>query len=328
MMFRSSLALEIETYLDFRSRFYSDNSVDKTSRALRDLDQYLFDYGFQGKVLTERVLNDWISSMSGHSKTKNNRIIFIRGFVRYLNALGNDSFFPETIRAKSDYIPYIYSDDEIRQIFYYADNIKGSANYRKNYQLIVPMVLRILYGCGTRLGETMSLRRKDVDLKNGTIFFEHTKFSKERLIPVHETLLVILERYCLTMGIMDKPDAYLFPGIKEGAHLCTRQMDCWFSKILQLADIDQRIKKPGERGACLHCLRHLFVMKAIRQLEEKGRPIYLDDLLLPTYLGHEHLLDTDKYMRFSGAQVPDSLDAFESFSAGLVPDVEVPDEEE
>ena len=56
--------------------------------------------------------------------------------------------------------------------------------------------------------------------------------------------------------------------------------------------------------------------------------MYLDDLLLPTYLGHEHLLDTDKYMRFSGAQVPDSLDAFESFSAGLVPDVEVPDEEE
>ncbi len=328
MMFRSSLAPEIETYLGLRSRFYSDKSVDHISGALCQLDQYLFDCGFQGKVLTEKVLNDWVSTMSGHSKTKKNRIIFIRGFVRYLNALGNDSFFPESIRAKSDYIPYIYSDEEIRRIFNYADNLNGSANHRKNYQLIVPMVLRILYGCGTRLGETMSLRRKDVDFKNGTIFLEHAKFSKERLIPAHETLLVILERYCLAMGVMDKPDAYLFPGIKEGTHLSTRQMDYWFGRILQLADIDQRIKEPGERGACLHCLRHLFVMKAIQQLEEKGRPIYLDDLLLPTYLGHEHLLDTDKYMKFSGAQVPDSLDAFESFSAGLVPDVEVPDEEE
>ena len=328
MMFRSSLAPEIETYLGLRSRFYSDKSVDHISGALCQLDQYLFDCGFQGKVLTEKVLNDWVATMSGHSKTKKNRIIFIRGFVRYLNALGNDSFLPESIRAKSDYIPYIYSDEEIRRIFNYADNLNRSANHRKNYQLIVPMVLRILYGCGTRLGETMSLRRKDVDFKNGTIFLEHAKFSKERLIPAHETLLVILERYCLAMGVMDKPDAYLFPGIKEGTHLSTRQMDYWFGRILQLADIDQRIKEPGERGACLHCLRHLFVMKAIQQLEEKGRPIYLDDLLLPTYLGHEHLLDTDKYMKFSGAQVPDSLDAFESFSAGLVPDVEVPDEEE
>ena len=194
--------------------------------------------------------------------------------------------------------------------------------------VIVPMALRILYGCGTRLSETMSLRRKDVDFKNSTIFLKKTKFGKERLIPIHETLLSILERYCMAIGIMYKPDAYLFPGRGNSTHLCTRQMDTWFSEILQLAGIDQRSKEPGERGACIHCLRHLFVMKAIRQLEEKGRSIYLDDLLLPTYLGHEHLLDTDKYMRFSGVQVPDSLNAFESFSSGLIPEVEVPYEEE
>ena len=45
-MFRSSLAPEIETYLGLRSRFYSDKSVDNTSRALRQLDQYLFNCGF------------------------------------------------------------------------------------------------------------------------------------------------------------------------------------------------------------------------------------------------------------------------------------------
>ena len=54
----------------------------------------------------------------------------------------------------------------------------------------------------------------------------------------------------------------------------------------------------------------------------------MNDLLLPTYLGHECLLDTDKYMRFSGAQVPDSLKAFETFTAGLIPSVEVPYEDE
>ena len=54
----------------------------------------------------------------------------------------------------------------------------------------------------------------------------------------------------------------------------------------------------------------------------------MNDLLLPTYLGHECLLDTDKYMRFSGIQAPESLDVFETFTAGLIPNVEVPYEEE
>ena len=53
----------------------------------------------------------------------------------------------------------------------------------------------------------------------------------------------------------------------------------------------------------------------------------MNDLLLPTYLGHECLLDTDKYMRFSGVQVSDSLEAFEAFSSGLIPFVGVPYEE-
>ena len=328
MMFKSPLAPEIQAYLELRARFYSDKSFDNTRRALLQLDQYLYDFGFQSKVLTEEILNKWISTMSGSSKTQKDRIIFIRGFIKYLNALGNESFYPESIRAKSDYIPYIYSDEEIRRIFFYADNLRECVYHKKDYQLIVPMVLRILYGCGTRLGETMALRRKDVDFKTGTIFLEHTKFAKERLIPVHETLQLILERYCLAMGIMHNPEAYLFPGREEGTHFSTHQMEVWFREILRWADIDQRAKKPGERGACMHCFRHLFVMKAIQQLEEKEHPIYLDDLLLPTYLGHEHLLDTDKYMRFSGVQMPDSLTAFESYSAGLIPDVEVPDEEE
>ena len=69
-------------------------------------------------------------------------------------------------------------------------------------------------------------------------------------------------------------------------------------------------------------------LKSMQQLEAAGHSVDMNDLLLPTYLGHECLLDTDKYMRFSGSQVPGVLDAFESFTSGLIPDVEVPYEEE
>ena len=55
---------------------------------------------------------------------------------------------------------------------HYADNliIREQKHHSTSFQLKVPMVIRILYGCGTRLGETLSLRRKDADFKLVTIF--------------------------------------------------------------------------------------------------------------------------------------------------------------
>lgn len=329
-MFNSSLAHEMTAYIELRSAAFSNFLISNDKMALGLLDQYLIQTGFQGKNLTEEVLSAWAKTLSGKSKTIKEKLGVVRGFGKYLNTLGYASFLPTLPKVKSDYIPYIFSDEEVALIFHYADNIKpiNPKSCSAYFQLKIPMALRILYSCGTRLGETMALRRKDIDFKNRTIFLKNAKFSKERLIPVHDSLIAILERYCLALGIMHQPDAFLFPGQKKGTHYTTRQMDTWFAEILKSAGIDQRERNPHERGACLHCFRHLFVLKSMQQLESVGHSVDVNDLLLPTYLGHECLLDTDKYMRFSGIQVPESLDVFETFTAGLIPNVEVPYEEE
>lgn len=329
-MFNSTLAREMTDFLELRALSVSERSVSYDRRTLSTLDQYLVKCDFRGKVLTEELLDVWILSLAGKSKTVQQKVGTIRNFVKHLNNMGNYSFLPMSPRAKSDYIPYIYSDEEFQRIMHYADNLtpQNPNSCGAYFHLKIPMFIRILYGCGTRLEETVSLQRKDIDFKNGTLFLRNTKFSKERLIPVHNSLLDILERYCLTLGIMDQPDAYLFPGKKPCTHYTSRQMDRWFAKILKLADIDQRNKQPNERGACLHGFRHLFVLKSMQQLEAAGHPVDMNELLLPTYLGHENLIDTDKYMCFSGVQVPESLDAFETFTAGLIPRVEAPYEEE
>lgn len=329
-MFSSAIAPEMSSYIELRYSSLSESSFSSNKRALSLLDQYLSSTGFQGKELTEEILSSWLLTLAGNSKTLKEKIGAVRCFIKHLNSLCHHSFLPAPPKVKSDYIPYIYSDEEIRQIMQYADNLIpiSFSNCSKFFQMKFPMAIRILYCCGTRIGETMALRREDIDFRNGTLFLRETKFSKERVIPIHESLLKILERYCLTLGISNQPNAYLFPGRKPGTHYTTRQMDYWFVEILKIADIDQADRKPNERGACIHCLRHLFVLKSMQQMEAAGHPIDMNDLLLPTYLGHESLLDTDKYMRFSGVQVPKSLDAFESFTAGIIPNVEVPYEEE
>lgn len=329
-MFESTLAKEMTAYLKLRELSVAQTSVLHDRRILTMLDRYLLESGFSGKALTEETLETWVLTLTGKSKTVKEKVRVVRNFSKYLSSIGQESFLLDSPKEKSDYIPYIYSDEEIQKILHYADNLQSKNPCEKGamFQLKVPMLVRILYGCGTRLGETISLQRKDIDFKTGTLFLRNTKFSKERLIPVHESLLAILEQYCIALGILSRPDAFLFPGRNPNKHYTTRQMDKWFSEILRLADIDQRSRPAHERGACLHCFRHVFVLKSMQQLEAAGRPVDMNDLLLPTYLGHDCLIDTDRYMRFSGVQVPEVLDAFEAYTAGLLPRVEVPYAEE
>ena len=329
-MFKSILANEMISFLELRKATVKPRAIASEITVLTLLDNHLTKHCYAEKSLSEEILDAWILTLSGKSKTKAAKITTIRNFVKYLNGMGNNSFLPDMPKVKSDYIPYIYSDEELVSIFHYADNleIKSSKACSPYLPLKIPMILRILYGCGTRLGETMVLQRKDLDFKANTILLRETKSEKERLIPVHESLMNILERYCLVLRIMCSPDAYLFPGKHREHPYTTRQVLSWFEDILKHTNIDQREKEPHERGACLHCFRHVFVLKSMRQMETLGHPIDLNDLLLPTYLGHECMLDTDRYMRFSGAQIPESLNAFEAFTAGLIPKTEAPYEEE
>ena len=329
-MFNSVFAKEMTAFLELRRSNVSVQTFAHDTVTLAKLDCHLTVQDYREKDLSEEILLTWIRALSGKSKTVQLKVLSVRNFVRYLNGMGGHSFLPDAPKVKSDYIPYIYSDEELLLLIHYADNLESKApNTCCAYlSAMIPMILRILYGCGTRTGETMALRRKDIDFKARTIFLRETKNSKERRIPAHDTLITIMERYCLALGIMLSPEAYLFPGRKPDSHLTKRQVQRWFSELLKLADIDQREKTPFERGASLHCYRHVFVLKSMQQLEAAGHPVDMNDLLLPTYLGHECLLDTDKYMRFSGAQVPDSLEAFETFTAGLIPAVEVPYEDE
>lgn len=327
-MFKSILSEEMSSFLEMRSSGMSPRTVDDDRYTLIHFDAYLDKIAWNSNVLTEEILSVWIASLSGKSKTIKEKIGTIRAFVKYLNSCGNDSFSPDSRRAKTDYLPYIFSDEELQSIFMSADNITLRHHSYSDADLMMPMLIRILYGCGTRLTETLSLQRKDIDFEATTLMLRKAKNSKERLIPIHVSLRNILEKYCLAMEIMDDPEAYLFPGKSKNGIYTRRQAALWFQEILKKAGVTTNETGIPWGGPCLHCFRHLFVIKAISQLEHAGHPIDVNDLLLPSYLGHGSILDTDKYMRFTGVNIPEAMEAFESFTEGLIPSVEVPDEEE
>lgn len=79
--------------------------------------------------------------------------------------------------------PYIFTEDEIRRIFQIADSLEPCASVPLRHQ-VMPVLLRVLYGCGLRISEALELRVADVDLSNGLLHIRHGKNGRERLVPM------------------------------------------------------------------------------------------------------------------------------------------------
>jgi integron integrase len=87
----------------------------------------------------------------------------------------------DAVRAKSpQYIPVVMSRDEVARVL-------------KELRGVYLLQGQLLYGCGIRLDEMISLRIKDIDFAQGRIQLWTTKGSKSRLVPLPTVLIEPLQ---------------------------------------------------------------------------------------------------------------------------------------
>ncbi|MDR2559007.1 MAG: PDDEXK nuclease domain-containing protein [Oscillospiraceae bacterium] len=286
---------------------------------LADLDRFLVKQEFKTKELTESILLKWFQAMDVTPRTKQRKVSATRMFIKYLSSLGIEAFVPEFPKSSDYYVPYIFSDDEFARIIAVADNWgrkRSGFKYRIAQQM--PLLLRILYGCGLRLQEALSLQWSDVNFNQGTLFIKHAKYDKQRIIPMSNTLTKIFELYRYS-GLCAPGDYdYLFS--KNGSDPASKsRVEHIFIVILKDAGIEYFKAKEKERGPCLHCLRHLFAFHSFSQAESMGIPFNDSVPYLSTYLGHSNILGTDKYLNFSHEMYTDAHDAINNYTKGVFP---------
>lgn len=320
-IFNSPFQKELEDFLVLRQASLSKSAYAHDCHYLADFDTFFARYTNE-KSVSEILMNKWIHTLRGNSRSIANEVIVIRIFMKYLNSLGIIAYIPPIPKVADDYIPYIFSDEELERIYVQADNLNVS-DTKKNplIQFEFPMVIRLLYSCGLRIGETLALKMKDVDLIGGILIMRHTKGDKQRLVPMKPLLTEILERYCLAIGIVGIPDAWLFPVFEKDESITPKDVQHWFEKVLRLAEVSFPGRKKHERGPCLHCMRHVFVFKSFAVAEKAGRKIDDSVPYLSIYLGHDSLKETEKYMKFSSELFPEAMDLFSDYSADIFPEV-------
>lgn len=313
---------EFRSFLALRKIGMSESGYKHYRCYLASFDKYLTSCRLEERKITETDVNGWLTTLTGKTSSKANEIISIRMFIKYLQTLGFDANVPIIPKVVDDYVPYIFSDTEIERIFAAADNFivtKGQPN--PHMQLEFPMIIRLLYGCGLRIGETLALQMKDVDLEGGVITILHAKKNKQRLVPMSLTLTEVLKRYCLAMGIVGIPNAFLFPSVDLAKPTSIRSIRNKFDVIAKNLGITLKERDWHERGPCMHCLRHVFVFKSFAQAELDGRSIDNSKPFLSIYLGHDSLDETDKYLKFSSEMYPKALELFEEYTAEVFPEV-------
>ena len=321
--FTSSIGEHIFDFLEYYKPMWAQSTYEHRRVHLLSLDRFLGKTGFTGRDIDETAVTSWIRSLPPLAdSTLQNYISSARKLFEYLSAREISKCYIPPVRAiDRNYLPHYFTDNELDDMYGIIDDYPiGHRNKLPYIKAELPMVMRILESCGTRIAETVALQMKDVDLERGVLTMMHAKGDKERYVPMSESLSLILRKYCTAMGIIGKPDAFLFPRKDQSEHLDKYEIENRFPYIRKWTGIEANRTKKFERNICLHCFRHCFALKSFKKLEENG--VHLDDAVpyLSIYLGHNKLKETEKYLSFSAEMYPDELQGFENIMEANLPD--------
>lgn len=191
--FMSVFKDEIRNYIDDKQR--AGYNADNIRRNLIGFDRFCCEQSLIEPIFTSIHATLWIEQRSVECHTTHySRVNASKLFLKYLSIKGYDVFLVRDIKYKgTDFVPHIYTADEIRRYFLAVD--KFSSRRNKLDAIQYPILFRIMYCCGTRINETLGIRRKDVDLEKGIILLNETKNNKQRYLVLGDDLQHLLNTY-------------------------------------------------------------------------------------------------------------------------------------
>lgn len=297
VVLKSILKDEIAEFLKFIKLSVADSTYSAYQRTLIDFDYFLYTENFVERKLDADIINRWLNSLTVNNSTKVNKLSKLRRLSIYLFAHSIPSTFPElSRRTTSEFKPYVFTKDEMIQIFEVADDLVLE-NPKSRIAAEFPLLLRVLYGCGLRLGEAISLTWDSIDLDCGIITIKIAKNQKQRLVPMSDELTRILNLYRNTPCFEATDDGLVFKK-NNGQPRTNRAYWGIFDKILsELGIKNTQTVKCGKRGPCIQSLRHTFTLHSLLKSESEGKSFIEYVPFLSTYLGHERLMHTDVYLK-------------------------------
>ena len=300
-VFKSSLAPFMDLFV--REKRAVGYKYDTGVHLLTQFDRFLAREAPNDETLTRTVARKWLAKRPLESgANQQHRFGVVRQFALFLCRLGHPAYVPDgSLRAKHDkaFSPRILTHAEVRHILQEADRLAPTALSPLRH-VVMPEVFRLLYGCGLRISEVLKLRVADADLNRGILTVRDGKFGKDRHVPPALPLVRRLRAYNATLG--PRPlDAFLFPS-DHGGPWSGRTVYALFRRLLLRSGIQHG--GPG-KGPRVHDLRHSFAVHTMLRWYREGVDLNAKLPVLATYLGHESLDGTQRYLHMTAELHPE-----------------------
>jgi len=298
--FQSPLASHMELFIQTKQA--CGYRFGEGIRILRCFDRYLSAEGLLRCELPRSLTRQWLAKQPHESaRTQQCRIRLVRQFASYLCRLGHCAYVPDrslSVKASSGFCPRILTHVEVQQLLQAVDQLSPTARAPLRH-LVMPEVFRLLYGCGFRVNEVLHLRVADVDLDRGILTVREAKFGKDRLVPPALPLVLRLQRYAVGFGARP-PDAFFFPS--------SRGTPCGLATVYRLYRellLRCRIPHGGRgKGPRVHDLRHTMAVHSLLRWYREGADLDAKLPMLATYLGHQSLVGTQRYLHLTAELFP------------------------
>jgi integrase/recombinase XerD len=250
---------------DMKLRGLSARTQESYLAAVTQLARY---YKLSPDTLSEEQVRGFFLHLMTERKLAASSLRLYRSGVRFLftRTLGVPMAALDLVRpAKERKLPVVLTREEVRGIL---NRVRRPA---------IRMCLALIYACGLRLMEALSLRFEDVDLARGVLHIRNAKGNRDRLVPLPERTAQQIERYRLRTA---PPEGLLFPSRDPDRPRSASGVQRAFSAARRAAQVS--------KAASVHTLRHSYAT----HLLERG----VNLRAIQMCLGHRSISTTARYL--------------------------------
>lgn len=182
-------------YIQFEKRS-SEHTLTAYRIDMKQFTEYLEkSYDFSHPQLADfQMIRSWIVSMAEkkvENRSINRKIATLRTFYKFLlkkKIIENDPMFKVSALKTGKSIPSFVRETEL-------DTLLDDVQFSEDFSGVRDkLVLELLYGTGMRLSEMINLKEQDVDAYK-RVLMVLGKRNKQRVIPINEQLLLLIQQY-------------------------------------------------------------------------------------------------------------------------------------
>ena len=240
---------------------------------IRRIALFVIRFGKLPEQIDPEEINEYLVALARDPKSPSrssfkHMVYGLRYYYRLMGMNKNAIALPSL--KKETKLPVILNHKELKELFAVPTLLKQR------------VVLTLIYSAGLRGQEVINLKISDVDFERKIIHIRQSKYKKDRIVPLAETMAIGLKKYLKA----ENPHLWLFNGKEPDGRYSVKGLS-WV--------IRENLKKTSiKKDVNLHSLRHSYAT----HLLEQG----LNIVTLKELLGHADITTTMLYLHV--AQCP------------------------